>query len=161
MSSVLEVPSPRKRQAQARALEKAADITTAVESLVETLGKGLVAVILERHVRTVTRWLAGEGSPDDAEQKRIIDTLQIVQLLLSGDSPSVVRAWFMGMNPQLDDESPAELLAEGRARDVLARPHQQPGVAHPAHELGLVPGRGRAAVHLQRQQVAGRADSLL
>jgi len=37
-----------------------------------------------------------------------------------GDSPSVVRAWFMGMYPHLDDENLADLLAEGRAREVMA-----------------------------------------
>jgi len=26
----------------------------------------------------------------------------------------------MGMNPQLDDENPADLLAEGRDREVMA-----------------------------------------
>jgi hypothetical protein len=121
MLSVLEVPTPRKRQeAHARAVESASNITSAVKSLVETLGKGLVAVIVGRDVRTVSRWVAGDGPRGDDEQKRIIDTLQVVELLLSGDSPSVVRAWFMGMNPQLDDENPAELLAAGHARDVMA-----------------------------------------
>lgn len=42
----------------------------------------------------------------DEDQRRVIDTLQVVELLLTGDSPSVVRAWFIGMNPQLDDERP-------------------------------------------------------
>lgn len=32
----------------------------------------------------------------------------------------VIRAWFMGMNPQLGDESPIEALREGRVRDVMA-----------------------------------------
>lgn len=119
MSSILEAPAPRKRQhAHTSALER--ELTPAVKSLVETLGKALVAVIVGRDVKTVTRWIAGQGPRGDDEQRRIRDTLQIVELLLSGDSPSTVRAWFMGMNPQLDDENPAELLAEGRAREVMA-----------------------------------------
>ncbi|TAM67793.1 MAG: hypothetical protein EPN48_12290 [Microbacteriaceae bacterium] len=119
MSNVLEAPTPRKRQrAYVRAIES--EITPAVKSLVETLGKALVAVIVDRDVRTISRWVAGSGPNGDDEQKRVIDTLQIVELLLSGDSPTVVRSWFMGMNPQLDDESPAELLAEGRVREVMA-----------------------------------------
>ncbi|MDN4599336.1 hypothetical protein ACF1AJ_19635 [Leifsonia sp. NPDC014704] len=120
MSRVLEAPTPRRKRQQAhlRALES--EITPAVKSLVETLGKALVAVIVNRDVKTVTRWVAGQGPRGDDEQRRVIDTLQIVELLLSGDSPSVVRAWFMGMNPQLDDENPAEVLAAGRAREVMA-----------------------------------------
>ncbi|WP_426624492.1 hypothetical protein ACPPVW_18375 [Leifsonia sp. McL0607] len=100
-----------------RALES--DFAPAVKSLVETLGKGLVAVIVDRDVKTVSRWMSGD-TPRDEEQCRVRDTLQICELLLSGDSPSVVRSWFLGMNPQLNDENPAEVLADGRARDVMA-----------------------------------------
>lgn len=120
MSSLIEsrVRRTKRLAAHTRAIES--DLTPAVKSLVETLGKALVAVIVGRDVKTISRWIAGQGPAGSAEQRRIFDTLQIVELLLMGDSPSVVRAWFMGMNPQLDDENPAELLAEGRAREVMA-----------------------------------------
>ncbi|MCU1419892.1 MAG: hydrolase family protein [Mycetocola sp.] len=42
------------------------------------------------------------------------------QLLTTADSAAVARAWFMGMNPHLNDETPAEVLADGRTREVLA-----------------------------------------
>ena len=79
MSRVLEAPTPRRKRQQAhlRALE--AEITPAVKSLVETLGKALVAVIVNRDVKTVTRWVAGQGPRGDDEQRRVIDTLQIVE----------------------------------------------------------------------------------
>jgi hypothetical protein len=120
MSSVLKTPPAqgRRQQAHVRALES--DFAPAVRSLEETLGKALVAVIVGRDVKTISRWMAGQGPRGAADQRRIIDTVQIVELLLTNDSPSVVRAWFMGMNPQLDEENPAELLADGRARDVMA-----------------------------------------
>lgn len=44
----------------------------------------------------------------------------VSKLLTSAESPEAARAWFMGMNPPLDDESPAEVLFTGRARDVMA-----------------------------------------
>ena len=87
--------------------------------MVETLGNALVTVIVGRDVKTVSRWVTGQGPRGSEEQRRIFETLQIVELLLMGDSPSVVRAWFMGKYPQLDDENPADLLAEGRAREVM------------------------------------------
>jgi hypothetical protein len=120
MSSTLEALVTRSRvQAHSRAIER--ELTPAVMSLVETLGKALVAVIVGRDAKTVRRWVAGQGPRNDDEQRRIWDALQIVELLLSTNSTSTVRAWFMGMNPQLDDESPAEVLAEdGRARVVMA-----------------------------------------
>jgi hypothetical protein len=120
MSSVLATPSPRRRRQQAHVRALESDFAPAIRFLEETLGRALVAVIVNRDVKTITRWIAGSGPRGDVEQRRIIDTVQIVELLLTGDPPSVVRAWFMGMNPQLDDENPAELLAGGRARDVMA-----------------------------------------
>ncbi|SEB78967.1 hypothetical protein SAMN04489806_1781 [Paramicrobacterium humi] len=119
MASALTTPAPRRKRQQAHVRAVEADLGPAVKSLVDTLGKALVAVIVGRDVKTVSRWAAGQGPSGNDEQRRIIDTLQIVELMLIGDSPSVVRAWFMGMNPQLDDESPAEVLAEGRAREVM------------------------------------------
>jgi hypothetical protein len=120
MSSILEAPAPRRKRdlAHQRAVES--ELTSAVKSLTETLGKALVAVIVNRDVKTISRWIAGHGPTGNDEQRRVIDALQIVELLLTGDSPATVRAWFMGMNPQLDDDSPAEVLAEGRAREVMA-----------------------------------------
>ena len=43
----------------------------------------------------------------------------ILRLLLSEESRHTVRAWFVGLNPQLDDESPARAMLEGRERQVL------------------------------------------
>jgi len=120
MADVLATAAPRRKRQQAHARAVESEITPAVKSLVETLGKGLLAVIVNRDVKTITRWTSGQGPNGDEERRRVIDTLQIVELLLVEDSPSVVRSWFMGMNPQLDDENPAEVLAEGRAREVMA-----------------------------------------
>lgn len=120
MTNALELPTPRstRQLAHLRALNR--DATSAVKVLAETLGKAVVAVIMNRDVKTVSRWIAGQEPRGDDEQRRLRDTLQIVEFLLATDSPAVVRAWFMGMNPQLDDENPAEVLAEGRSRDVMA-----------------------------------------
>ncbi len=34
------------------------------------------------------------------------------------DSPAVVKAWFQGLNPQLEDRSPDRLLREGDLDEV-------------------------------------------
>ena len=34
------------------------------------------------------------------------------------DSTHVVQAWFQGLNPQLDDRSPARMLREGEPDEV-------------------------------------------
>ncbi len=49
-----------------------------------------------------------------------------MQLLLQREGPETVRAWFAGMNPELDDRSPASLVTTnpvavvGAARAFLA-----------------------------------------
>lgn len=45
---------------------------------------------------------------------------QMFDLLESEESDHTIRAWFMGMNPQLDDESSAEALREDQHRAVMA-----------------------------------------
>lgn len=32
----------------------------------------------------------------------------------------MIRAWFVGMNPQLDDDSPAEAIHGGRLKEAMA-----------------------------------------
>jgi hypothetical protein len=63
------------------------------------------------------------------------DTSQVVELLAEVDADQVVRAWFIGMNPQLEDEAPAELIADGRHRRDPATPapprHPAPQRAQP------------------------------
>jgi len=39
-------------------------------------------------------------------------------LLAERDTPAVVQAWFQGLNPALEDRSPARLLREGAVDDV-------------------------------------------
>jgi hypothetical protein len=53
-------------------------------------------------------------------ERRLREAYQVFQLVQSVESPHTVRAWFIGLNPQLDDESPAEALAEDRFREVMA-----------------------------------------
>lgn len=95
--------------------------TMALEALIETLGAGLVAVIVSADVTTVVGWVdTAVPTIDDESRSRLDATSQIVDLLLQHESGPVVRAWFMGVNPQLDDGNPAELLAQGRRHEVLA-----------------------------------------
>jgi hypothetical protein len=115
----ITTPIPRRRAEQAHARATDTQLTDVVQLLVGTLGKPLLAVIVGRDAKTIGRWAAGANIPTP-EERVLRNTLQIVELLTTVDSESVARAWFMGMNPQLDDDSPAEAIAEGRARDVLA-----------------------------------------
>jgi hypothetical protein len=87
----------------------------------ENLGSKLTAFMVGKDVQTVGRWAKGTQSPpqDDVERK-LRAAFQAFALISEEDSRHVVRAWFVGMNPQLDDRSPAEAIAEGDLRAVMA-----------------------------------------
>ena len=91
-----------------------------VARLQEALGRDVVAIITGKTPRQVSRWVRGAAKPPLQEQRLLRDTFQVVELLAQVDPDEVVRAWFIGMNPQLEDAAPAELIAEGRVRDVMA-----------------------------------------
>lgn len=113
--------SPVRTDAQT-AHRQAAEASTAdiVHFLEETLGRTLTAHVAGGvSAKTVRRWVDGER-PRRAAEERLRTAFHVFQLLLaSGDSEHTVRAWFIGLNPQLDDVAPAQALHEGKLREVM------------------------------------------
>jgi hypothetical protein len=98
-----------------------------VGALQSVLGQRLVAVIAGvSDAKAVTKWARGGRSPHPDSEKHLRDAYQIVQLLLERESSETVRAWFVGMNPDLDDQAPALVLCKDpvgvlhAAREFLA-----------------------------------------
>lgn len=98
-----------------------------VYELVENLGKALVAFTLDVDVSTVSRWARGVSEPKSFDVERRIENFhRIYRFLMTedGNSPErsahEVRAWLMGINPHLDDVSPAEEVRDGNYRAVMA-----------------------------------------
>jgi hypothetical protein len=86
-----------------------------VSALVDILGKKLTAyVVSAKDVRTVDRWRSGDESLKAYKgvETKLRVTYHIVKLLSEYESHRVVQSWFMGLNPELDDRSPARLLRE-------------------------------------------------
>lgn len=97
----------------------AASIADVAGYLQETLGQKLVAYIAGvADPKAVGRWAADERHPRAESETRLRGAYLIFQLLLTEEAPQTVRAWFMGINPQLADESPAAAIREGRVQDV-------------------------------------------
>ncbi len=97
-------------------------VSDAAAFLQDLLSRRLTAYICGvRDAKTVTRWATGEveGVREESE-RRLRTAYGIAQLLLQFDSPRVVKAWFIGMNPQLDDVSPSETIREGHLKEALA-----------------------------------------
>jgi hypothetical protein len=88
-------------------------VPTIVGSLQDILGQRLVAVIAGvSDAKAVGKWARGERSPHPEAEQRLRNAYQIVQLLLERESGETVRAWLVGMNPDLDDQAPALALAK-------------------------------------------------
>lgn len=108
------------RRAAAHRRAVSSDVPALTRALQEHLGQSLLAVIVKTQPRTISRWIAGTSRPPAAKERVLRDVSQVFDLITTVDTPRVARAWFMGMNPQLDDVSPAEVLADGDARAVMA-----------------------------------------
>jgi hypothetical protein len=88
-------------------------------SLRELLGAKLTAYLGSvAETRAVNHWASGEREPSEAVQLRLRLALQVGLMIADADGAGVARAWFQGMNPQLDDRSPARLLREGDLDEV-------------------------------------------
>ncbi|MCZ7537647.1 MAG: hypothetical protein M5T61_18195 [Acidimicrobiia bacterium] len=116
MSSVSHAPRP-----DLEAYERSArlDFSTLVDELNELLGPKLVAYIAGvQEARTVRQWIVAECDVRAPVPDRLRLAFQVASLIAQHDSASVARAWFQGLNPQLDDRSAARLLREGDLDEV-------------------------------------------
>lgn len=86
-----------------------------VAHLTERLGAKLVAYIGGvRETRAIRQWAEGTRQPSFETVERIRLAFQAAGMIAeAGNAPSVVQAWFQGMNPQLEDRSPARVIREG------------------------------------------------
>ena len=93
-----------------------------VSFLQDLLGRRLVAYMAGvKDAKTVSRWASGEVvSVRQESEERIRTAYEVAQLLVQFDSPRIVKAWFIGLNPQLDDVSPAETIREGKLKEAKA-----------------------------------------
>lgn len=106
---------------QAYRLSLKVSVDGAATLLQEVLSRKLTAYIAGvKDAKTVTRWAHGEVADIRVEsEQRLRTAYEIVQLLLQFDTAPTVKAWFIGMNPQLGDRSPAEAIREGRFTEAL------------------------------------------
>ena len=87
-----------------------------VTGLVAIIGRKLTANIASvKDVRAIDRWLHNASPQKDVEE-RIRLGYQIASMMAQFDSPAVVQAWLIGLNPELDDDVPIRLLREGDLR---------------------------------------------
>ena len=105
--------------AHARAVR--ASVPEIAAYLQELFGQKLTALIAgSRDAKAVGKWARGERLPHPDVEERLRAAYQVATLLLQAESPAAVRAWFLGMNPQLDDRAPALVIGEQPAAVMQA-----------------------------------------
>jgi len=112
---------PRRARPDLEAHEHAsrADFDAVAKELSDILGLKLVAYIAGvTETRAVREWGSGERIAREPLPTRLRLALQVALLISRHDSKGVAQAWFQGLNPQLDDRSPARLLREGDLDEV-------------------------------------------
>jgi hypothetical protein len=96
------------------------NIQQITQYLEEVMGRKLVATLAGvKDQKAVAQWASGERAPRAAAEERLRAGYQIFRLLMAAEAQHTVRAWFIGLNPQLDDESPILVIQEGRFREAM------------------------------------------
>lgn len=84
-----------------------------VRSLREILGVKLVAYLSGAGgTRTVNGWVNCVDFPSAEVMERLHLAHQVAQLIRDTETAEIAQVWFTGMNPGLDDRSPAELIRD-------------------------------------------------
>ncbi len=94
-----------------------------VAALAEQLGWLLVAYLGRvNDTRTARQWSEGTRQMvNTADVERLRLAFRVASLITYSESPAVAQAWFQGLNPDLDDVSPARMLREGQIEVVGTR----------------------------------------
>ena len=92
---------------------------TKVEALRDDFRSGAaVADLLGVSRSRITRWLRGEGI--DALNAEKVDLLELVWAnLLRLYEPEAARAWLLGLNPNLGDRRPIDLVRAGKTEELM------------------------------------------
>ena len=79
-----------------------------------------VAEMVDATPRTVHRWWTGASAPQPQKLKRLRELAYVIEELAKVLQPEPAREWLFTPNRQLDHDSPAERVARGEYRSVLA-----------------------------------------
>lgn len=111
--------APSRPDLQAHARVARMDFASVADALRVLLGARLTAYIGNvNETRAVHGWAEGSRHPSEVTQQRLRHALVVAMTIADADGPQITQAWFQGLNPQLDDRSPARLLREGELDDV-------------------------------------------
>lgn len=111
---------PRGSSRAAHRKSVSAPTSRVVEQLRDEIGTNLLAYIVGKTASTINKWANGSSQASASSERTLRALLQVRSILGENDGPHVLRAWLIGYNPQLDDETPADAIRDGRVRETLA-----------------------------------------
>jgi putative toxin-antitoxin system antitoxin component (TIGR02293 family) len=78
-----------------------------------------IAEMIGATPQTLSRWSTGRNEPQREHLDRLLEMDYLTERLAAFFKPEDVRLWLLAPHPQLNGERPAELIAEGRQKEVL------------------------------------------
>ena len=84
------------------------------------IGSVDVANLLDARPETVSRWNQGKAFPRPEAQKQLLNLEYIVDQLSDFYEPKEARLWLFSRQKLLAGRTPAELIQQGRAEEVIA-----------------------------------------
>lgn len=97
------------------------DLDQVVQHLITHLGPTLVALLAGVKDRKLPgRWASKDVQPRPEPEKRLRAAHRAWTAVSLAETDHVARAWFIGANPRLGEQSPIEALREGRVAEVLS-----------------------------------------
>jgi hypothetical protein len=84
------------------------DIILELKTILNQAIVAFAVTLLDPH--DLDKYIQGSKTPEPNTEKRIRNLYRIVRLLKEHDDDSTILNWFLGMNPQLNDDSPLECL---------------------------------------------------
>jgi transcriptional regulator with XRE-family HTH domain len=87
----------------------------------------------------ITRWLQGAGM--DALNAERVDLLELVwSNLLRLYEPEAAQAWLLGVNPNLGDRRPIDLIRAGRVEELMRAIRAERADAFASSSITVSPG---------------------
>ena len=85
----------------------------------ETVDADDVARVVKSTRRSVLRWQSAEVTPRRKSEERLLELKSVVDLARRLLRPESARLWLRRRNPELGDDEPLDLIAQGEYRRVI------------------------------------------
>lgn len=70
--------------------------------------------------QTLSRWTTGKNDPQPEHLDRLLEFDYLTERLSEFFEPEDAKLWLFAPHPQLNGQRPADLVAKGRMKEVLA-----------------------------------------